>query len=139
MSAPPTILVPPVTAEWQDIPLTPGTWRYVRDGSGSVAAFGPAGLPAIAELRCDPARRVVTLIRFGASGALTIRTSYGERSFPAEAPAPGRSTARWPAADPFLDRIAFSRGRISVAAAAVPILYLPAWAEPARVIEDCRS
>ncbi|MFW2831304.1 hypothetical protein [Sphingomonas sp. ID0503] len=42
------------------------------------------------------------------------------------------------ASDPFLDKIAFSRGRFTVSLAGQPRLVIPAWAEPGRVIEDCR-
>jgi hypothetical protein len=41
--------------------------------------------------------------------------------------------------DPLLDAIAFSRGRFTVEVPGLPMLVLPAWPEPARVIEDCRS
>ena len=44
-----------------------------------------------------------------------------------------------PPADPLLDQIAFSRGRFLVQAEGGPSLILPAWPEPARVIEDCRG
>jgi hypothetical protein len=44
-----------------------------------------------------------------------------------------------PAGDAALDWIAFSRGRFVVAATGMPLLVLPAWPEPARVIEDCRK
>lgn len=136
----PTSVVPPSTADWQDVPLTPGAWRYLREGAGSVAAFGPSGVSALVELRCDLAQRTVSLTRFGPNGgALTIRTSYGERIIPPRSAAADRVSAIWAASDPFLDRIAFSRGRISVAGPGVAPMYLPAWAEPARVIEDCRG
>ena len=40
--------------------------------------------------------------------------------------------------DPLLDAMAFSRGRFMLEVAGFPALYLPAWAEVGRVIEDCR-
>jgi len=42
------------------------------------------------------------------------------------------------ARDPLLDAIAFSRGRFALEAAGLETLYLPAWPELSRVIEDCR-
>jgi hypothetical protein len=47
--------------------------------------------------------------------------------------------AALPANDRFLDEIVFSRGRFTVEVPGLPMLVLPAWAEPARVIEDCRG
>ena len=43
-----------------------------------------------------------------------------------------------PVGDPLLDAMAFSRGRFMVEARGWMPLYLPAWPEVARVIEDCR-
>ena len=40
--------------------------------------------------------------------------------------------------DPLLDAMAITKGRFAVAAPGEPTLYLPAWAEVSRVIEDCR-
>jgi hypothetical protein len=48
-------------------------------------------------------------------------------------------TADFAAADAILDAIAYSRGRTAFGAGAAPALVLPPWAEPARVIEDCRT
>jgi len=53
-------------------------------------------------------------------------------------PATARLTAELAAFDATLDAIAFSRGRVAFAAAGAPALVVPAWAETARVIEDCR-
>ena len=40
--------------------------------------------------------------------------------------------------DGLLDAMAFSRGRFAVEVAGAPTLYVPAWPEVSRVIEDCR-
>ena len=121
--APPAVRPPVGTgaADWRDQPLTPGDWSY----AAGEARFGDFSL------RCDAARRQVTVSRAGASGSLLLRTTYGERALPAG--------AALPAADPLLDEIAFSRGRFSVEAAGLATLILPAWPEPARVVEDCRG
>ena len=83
-------------------------------------------------MRCDSATRRITLTRPGATGALTITTSYAPITWPT-------SPVALAASDPALDRIAFSRGRFTVESAGTARLVLPAWAEPARVIEDCRG
>jgi sulfur carrier protein ThiS len=41
--------------------------------------------------------------------------------------------------DKLLDAMAFSRGRFAVEVNGLPTLYLPAWTEVGRVIEDCRG
>ncbi len=40
--------------------------------------------------------------------------------------------------DPLLDAMAITRGRFAVEVEGETPLYLPAWAEVTRVIEDCR-
>lgn len=116
------------------MPLSPGTWRYAVVDGGSTASFGVAGSPALV-IRCEKAKRTIRITRTGATaGTLTITTSYAGRALPLAA-----GVASLAAADPFLDRIAFSRGRVSYGAPGLPLLMTPAWAEPARVFEDCRS
>ncbi|HEU0100627.1 MAG TPA: hypothetical protein VFQ67_17845 [Allosphingosinicella sp.] len=110
-------------ADWRDRPLTPGDWSY-DPGAGEARYAGFS-------LRCDGASRRVTLSRAGALAPLRLRTSFGEHVLE-----PG---AALPADDPRLDEIAFSRGRFLVEAKGMADLVLPAWPEPARVIEDCRG
>jgi hypothetical protein len=72
--------------------------------------------------------------------AIIVRTSVNERSLPIAAQSErGYAAASLQANDSFLDAIAFSRGRIMVEMAGTPDLIIPAWPEPARVVEDCRS
>jgi hypothetical protein len=130
---PPTTLAPPAPAaapvDWRDQPLTPGNWRYLTDEQGSSANYGAL------TLRCLRATRTITIGRTDATASrLTIQTSYARRDVPA-----AQGMASLSATDPLLDQIAFSRGRFTVEADGLPILVLPSWAEPARVIEDCRS
>ena len=140
-AATPTVVAPPpAPVEWQDLPLTAGAWTYAGDASTSAARFGAEGAPAFT-LRCDRQRHVVTLERAGAVAGTTmaIRTSYSTATWPVGSEPGGAPAVVLAAADPSLDRMAFSRGRFSVSIAGMPTLMLPAWAEPARVIEDCRS
>ena len=141
--APPPPAPPPPAADWRDVPLTPGDWNYRGDGGSTGALFGPANGEAHFTVRCDRARRQILLSRAGRSDAtaMTIRTSFGARAFPVTAetaPLPHVSTTV-PASDRFLDSMVFSRGRFTVELAGAPMLVIPAWPEPARVIEDCRS
>ena len=136
-TAPPSPAAPAPLA-WEDAPLSFGDWTYVEGSSGSAAAFGPAQAPTFV-LRCEPSRQV-SLIRAGAASgaALTIRASSGARALPAS-PRPEGLAASLAAGDPLLDALVFSRGRFAVEAEGQPLLILPAWPEPARVVEDCRS
>jgi hypothetical protein len=144
---PPPVASPaPPPADWRDAPLTPGDWRYVPGDAASEARFGPAGAAPLFVARCDRTRRQITLLRpapatVGAQPALALTTSTGNRSLPAGtiADAPGSIGAILPASDPFLDWMAFSRGRFVVALGGAAPLFIPSWPEFARVIEDCRG
>jgi hypothetical protein len=129
--APPAVTPPPPVLDWADMPLSPGEWRFEEMPAAAVARF--EGANGGFALRCDLATRRLSLTRDGSNGgAMTIRTSAGLRAFPAPA-------ADLAASDSFLDAIMFSRGRFTVEVAGLPILVIPTWPEPARVVEDCRS
>lgn len=132
------VVVPPRPSgpiDWRDKPYTPGVWHY----ADRAATYGPDGAPALFTMQCDLSRRLVIMSVPGNVPMLTIRTSYAERNWPAQAGANGRSQISFTANDPALDQIAFSRGRFSVAGPGLAEIDIPAWAEPSRVIEDCRS
>ena len=134
---------PPPRADWRDIPLTPGSWVYRQQGDGSEALFGPAGGAAFS-VRCNRASRQVVLSRAGRippGGTMTVRTSETARSLPvtAQVQPVAYVSAALDARDPLLDNMAFSRGRFSIETPGSPMLVIPAWPEPARVIEDCRG
>ena len=134
---PPPPAPAPRTADWVDMPLTPGDWRYSPD-SGEAAFVMAGGAPALV-VRCDSSARRVELVRPAGGGAqIRIRTSSAQRSL-AGTPAAGGVTANLAASDPLLDAIAFSRGRFTVQSDSGAMLVLPAWPEIARVVEDCRG
>lgn len=130
-------------ANWRDAAPSPGTWSYRQSGAQTAAVFGePASEPRLS-LTCDRVARTVSLARAGAAQSampMTVITTSDTRSLSAQPLAGPLPTlvARFNARDPFLDAIAFSRGRFAVEVNGLPTLYLPAWAEVARVIEDCR-
>ena len=127
-----------------DAPQTPGDWFYIPQTGASIAAFGPAERQPMFALRCDMATHTISIGRTSASLAsqpMTIRTESATRTFSA-APAQGSVehlvATSLPAADSFLDAMAFSKGRFAVEVGGEPTLYLPSWPEVTRVIEDCR-
>ena len=141
---PPTPPVPaPPAPGWEDAPLSQGNWYYSREGTNSQAGFGAPNSEAQFVLRCDRARRQVVLSREGVATqpALTVRTSAGDRRINGSQQTDPLAylSAALPASDRFLDAMVFSRGRFAVEASGLPRLVLPAWPEPARVIEDCRE
>lgn len=123
-------------AAWTDARLTPGRWTY-SGGAASSAQYGSAVAPLFT-VRCV-ARGQIALQRHGGTGgaALTIRTSNTMRTLPATA-RPDGTVVTLSANDPLLDAIAFSRGRFAVETPVASQLVIPAWPEPARVVEDCR-
>lgn len=130
---------PAPAADWRDIALTPGDWRF--DPARRVAEFGAPGAPLFS-LRCDMAAKQIVLTRSGTArgNTLIVRTSFGFRSLPLETVAGSpQLAARVPASDRVLDGMVFSRGRFTVQMPGTALLVIPAFAEPARVIEDCRA
>jgi hypothetical protein len=132
-AAPPPAPTP--AADWRDRPYTPGAWHY----ADHAATYGLTGAPPLLTMRCDLSRRLVLLSVAGSATTLTIRTSYAQRDWPAQAAPDGRSQVSFAPTDPQLDQIAFSRGRFSVSGPNLPEIDVPAWAEPSRAIEDCRD
>ena len=118
--------------------MTPGGWSY----AATTARFGVVGQPPLVTLACDARTRTLTLSRSGVvapeSPAIVVTTSYGKRALPATADTAGLS-ARLVASDGLFDWMAFSRGRIRLETAGAAPLTLPAWAEVARAVEDCRK
>lgn len=135
--------LPPAPAQtykdWRDAPQSVGDWRY----EAGVARFGP-GQATLFALVCNRAAGTMSLIRTGSSAVslpMTVVTTSDTRPLSAD-PAPQgqpQLVATLAARDPLLDSMAFSRGRFVVEVNGLPTLYLPAWAEVGRVIEDCRK
>lgn len=146
VAAPSPRSAPPVAAprydNWMDAPATAGDWSYGTNGTASFARFAAGtGAPRFT-LACQPSARRVTLMRHEASAspanAMTIRAEEGARALTAQRSGDRSALeAALPANDPLLAAMAFSKGRFAVEAEGLPTLYLPAWAEVTRVIEDC--
>ena len=138
----PSSVVLPTASDWIDRPQTRGNWTYSTMQGGTMASFGE-GNDRLFALICDSTSGRVMMRRersaAGADRGLTIRTETLDRALAAGPDSAGRaSTAAVSANDPLLDAIALTRGRFAVEATGTPSLYLPAWGEVTRVIEDCR-
>lgn len=116
----------PTQAGWEDQPQTPGDWTYAN----RVATFGLPGQPRLT-MTCTGSSVQIAFAGSTAS-SFTIRTETATRSVPANA-----GVATLGARDSLLDAMAFSKGRFAVEGGG-QALYVPAWPEVSRVIEDCR-
>ena len=128
----------PSFTSWMDVPATPGDWTY----AGGIGRFGDSSAAHLT-LRCDRSAGVVEIGRAGTAGLpvqMIVRSELMERGVDAQPTEsdPARVIARVPARDPLLDAMAFSKGRFAIEVAGLPTLYVPAWPEVSRVIEDCR-
>ena len=120
---------------------TPGSWTYAATPGGSEASFFDANSRPQLFVRCTRANRQVTIAKPATAAAafFALWTSSQARILPASYnPATYRLSATVGGFDPLLDAIAFSRGRFAVSVTGATALIVPAWEEPARVIEDCR-
>src|SRR3954447_3963128 len=118
-----------------------GSWVYAQTQNGSEASFVNASAMPQLTIRCTRATRRITIAKPASAAAplLTVWTSAQTRALPASFnPATQRLSADVMAYDPLLDAITFSRGRLGVSVSGAAPLVVPAWAEVARVIEDCR-
>jgi hypothetical protein len=119
-----------------------GSWVYAQTANGSEASFVNASALPQLTIRCTRATRRITIAKAASAAApfLTVWTSAQTRALPASFnPATMRISADVSAYDPLLDAITFSRGRFGVSVSGTTSLVVPAWAEPARVVEDCRA
>ena len=149
--APPPVAVPapapqpvPVEENWIDRPQTAGDWSYQAEPDETLAVFGTPGAAKLV-IACDLGTRRVGIVRRTSApmeGQVAMRISTETTSRPMLATpasnAPARVMATLDARDPLLDAMAITRGRFAVEAEGQPGLYVPAWAEVTRVIEDCR-
>lgn len=109
----------------------------------STANFVVPGDAVRVTISCDRFNARVLVARQGLANSsvpMALTSTFGTRPLSSD---PLRSPPGWVAAelhsgDPMLDSIAFSRGRFMLEVAGLETLYLPAWPEIGRVVEDCR-
>ncbi|MCK0127966.1 hypothetical protein [Erythrobacter sp. F6033] len=134
-------------ANYLDAPQTPGTWTYINNSRGRMAVFGTNPTRPVFFIRCTGPR--VALVRDVAEFSdtprtMTIKTETATRSLSAQSipgggpQAPISAAASLDPNDTFLDAMAITKGRFAVSVDGERTLYLPAWVEVTRVIEDCR-
>ncbi|MDE2619184.1 MAG: hypothetical protein KGL54_03365 [Sphingomonadales bacterium] len=130
----------PPPADWRDAPQTAGTWRWSAATGRSTASYGLPAASPVASLSCTSPGETILWTSSEAAGPvpLVVTTTSTRRLLTAEPVAGGGVAVLLPARDPLLDAMAFSRGRFMIEVAGFPALYLPAWPEVSRVIEDCR-
>ena len=119
-----------------------GSWTYASTTDGSEATFGTTSALPHLTIHCTKATRRIAISRpaNAAAAFLNVWTSSQQRQLAASFnPLTNRISADVAAYDSLLDAIVFSRGRFGVAVSNAPALVAPAWAEPARVVEDCRA
>jgi len=129
----------PAQSNWMDAPVTPGDWRWRRAGAESFAEFMSPGGQVLAQFNCTASREMVLAVANGGTSAsgVTVRTETVERTLTADT-REGWLELRLPVRDALLDAMAFSRGRFALEVAGAGALYLPAYPEITRVVEDCR-
>ena len=118
-------------------------------GTSKNCPMDPAAVPTPGATKlaivCEVATRKIGIVRATSAakqGEVAMRISTETTSRPMMAkPAsgsPARVLTTLDARDPLLDAMAITRGRFAVEVEGEPGLYVPAWAEVTRVIEDCR-
>jgi hypothetical protein len=119
-----------------------GDWSYVATPDGSEATFANGGGAPQLWIHCTRSTRQVSIAKAATAAApfIAIWTSSQTRSVPASFnPATGRLTIQLGANDSLLDALSNSRARLGFTIGNEPPLVVPAWAEPVRVVEDCRA
>ena len=125
-----------------DAPQTPGTWEYVAEPSETIAVFGIDRANPEFIIRCNRSTRQVGLARRTTAAGLRrmrITTETTQRDLmTGQVGTRMLVAAELTARDQLLDAMAITKGRFAVSVEGERTLYLPAWTEVTRVIEDCR-
>ncbi len=153
----PVVVAPPpppllkLPADWRDAAQTPGDWRYTQMKQREIrgtpfpaitqATFSSSRTEDLFAITCE---RDTKQVQLGFKGMeadnsfITITTTAMARTLSAPASEDSWNSVSLSPRDPILDAMAFSRGRFIIEVPGMGALYLPAWAELSRVIEDCR-
>jgi hypothetical protein len=132
----------PAIADLSTATPVPGNWNYAPASDGSEATFADSTGNVQLWVHCTRTTRRLSIAKRASAAApiLNVWTSSLTRSVGSSFnPATGRLTIDLATYDPLLDAITASRGRVGFGVGTEPPLVVPAWAEAARVIEDCRA
>ena len=125
-----------------DAPQTPGTWTYEDEPSESLGLFGIPDPAHPFVIRCDKTSKRIGLARSTQrEGPLTmvLRAETTTRQMVAQTvEGYGLVAVDLDPNDPLLDAMAITKGRFVVELEGEETLYIPAWTEFSRVVEDCR-
>ena len=127
----------PAQTAWEDRPQTPGDWKYMRDQDGASRAMFVRSGQVMFGMSCKPSRRIRLVVPDATATQMVVRSETTDRMLTGQRE-DGALQVELPANDPLLDAMAITRGRFAVEVEGKSALYLPAWAEVTRVIEDCR-
>lgn len=132
-----------ISGTYLDAPQTPGTWRYEDEPGEKLALYGEDPRAPVFLMRCGDGAVALARVSDTAQDAprtMTVTTETVTGQLEAS-PVPGREVilaARLAPGDPLLDAMAITKGRFAIEVEGMAPLYLPAWVEVSRVIEDCR-
>ncbi|MEM9501592.1 MAG: hypothetical protein AAF941_07065 [Pseudomonadota bacterium] len=137
------IVQEPVYEDYLDAPQSAGDWTYYKDPRETLAFFGTAPDSPILILRCDLDTKMIGIGRPGqydGTAVMRISTETTTRVLEAEPVSSVNrlAAAQLPAGDPLFDAMAITKGRFAIEVEGAKTIYVPAWAEVTRVIEDCR-
>ena len=140
---PPPVVQEPVFANYLDAPQSPGTWTYLAETNETLALFGTDPQNPDFIVRCGDGS--VGLGRRVSSPAnperlMTVKTETTTRQLQTQRILGRSDLVAVPidVTDPLLDAMAITKGRIAIGVEGERTLYVPAWVEITRVIEDCR-
>ncbi|WP_241761194.1 hypothetical protein [Erythrobacter sp. NAP1] len=139
---PPPFVQEPQYDNYLDAPQTQGMWSYVDEPGESLAIFTEGSGEPVFIVRC--AAGIVALGRPTGNvspqpRAMSVTTETTTRQLVAQPiPDSGLVAVGLQPRDPLLDAMAITKGRFAIGTEGERTLYLPAWAEVTRVIEDCR-
>lgn len=126
-----------------DAPQTPGDWRYVDRANDTAAIYGLGSQAPAFAIACNRHSGLVHLSRPAPRTSrlvFQVRTETVTRNLGVSTPSDYADTVEvlLQPSDSVLDAMAITKGRIAIETEGMPTLYLPAWPEISRVIEDCR-
>lgn len=138
----PLEIAPPAYDNYMDAPHTPGTWTYVDDPSETLGLFGTSARNPVFIIRCDKETGRVGLGRRSAqlgTQEMKVETETATRTIAARSLGDtSLVVAELDPRDPLLDSMAVTKGRFAISTPNAQSLFIPAWVEVSRVIEDCR-